>query len=153
MTTRIFKHQSSLAKKMALPGGRPVLSVLDAAQAVLETHRAAAMKSLQDNLTSLEQAYAARDRDQIYSRALAMLDIAGFFETGPLHPAAFSLCDISEPAGEHVWDWPSVEVHLRALRFILADDCRSTENSTVILEGLASVRSRPVRPSEDAAIV
>jgi hypothetical protein len=47
--------------------------------------------------------------------------------------------------GEGVWDWPSVEVHLRAIRMILANGCRESENTPVLLDGLASVRQRVVR--------
>ena len=146
---RIFKHQSTLAKKMAVPGGKPIDGALRAAETALETHKEAAMQTLDDTLSGLEACLATRDRDPIYVRAAAMLDMAGFFDTGPLHPAVFSLCEISDPAGGHVWDWPSVEVHLRALRFILGDGCRSTESSRVLLEGLASVRHRSTKAADD----
>jgi len=139
---KIFKHRSSLAKKMAVPGGKAVDDALQAAEAALETHRDAAMHTLDVTLIRLDACCAARERDQVYVQAAAMLDMAGFFETGPLHPAVFSLCEISDPAGDHVWDWPSVEVHLRALRMILLDECRTTQSSQVLLDGLASVRQR-----------
>lgn len=133
---------------MAVPGGKPISVALQAAEAGLETHRDSAMQTLDAMLTELEDRCAARDRDQIYVQAAALLDMAGFFETGPLHPAAFSLCEISDPAGGRRWDWPSVEVHLRALRFILSDGCRPTESSRVLLEGLASVRRQSMPDGE-----
>lgn len=146
---RIFKHQSSLARKMAVPGGKLIDSALRSAESALEAHRDAAMGTLDETLSSLEACFEARDRDQIYVRAAAMLDMAGFFDTGPLHPAVFSLCEISDPSGRHVWDWPSVQVHLRALRFILGDGCRTTESSRILLDGLASIRSRASRDSDE----
>lgn len=145
---KIFKHRSSLAKKMAVPGGRAIDDALQAAEAALETHREAAMHTLNETMVRLEAACAARDHNQVYVQAAAMLDMAGFFETGPLHPAVFSLCEISDPAGDHIWDWPSVEVHLRAIRLILGDSCRMTESSQVLLDGLASVRLRSIRTAD-----
>lgn len=147
---RTFKHRSSLAKKMAVPGGKPIDSALRAAETALETHRDAAMRTLDDILIELEASLEARDRDQIYVQAAAMLDMAGFFDTGPLHPAVFSLCEISDPSEESAWDWPSVQVHLRALRFILGERCRSTESSRILLDGLAAVRSRVMQGPDEA---
>ncbi|MGV9010938.1 chemotaxis protein CheE [Brevundimonas sp.] len=144
---KIFKHRSSLAKKMAVPGGKAIDDALQAAEAALDTHRDAAMETLQATLTRLDGSCAERDQGQVYLQAAAMLDMAGFFETGPLHTAVFSLCEISDPAGDHVWDLPSVQVHLSAIRMILSDDCRVTESSQILLEGLASVRRRSAEKS------
>lgn len=145
---KIFKHRSSLAKKMAVPGGKAIDDALQAAEAALETHREAAMHTLSETMNRLDAARTARDHKQVYVQAAAMLDMAGFFDTGPLHPAVFSLCEISDQAGDHIWDWPSVEVHLRAIKLILGDCCRSTESSQVLLEGLASVRLRSIRKAD-----
>ncbi len=146
---KIFKHRSSLAKKMAVPGGKAIDDALQAAETALETHREAAMHSLHATLTRLDGLCAARDRKQVYVEAAALLDMAGFFETGPLHTAVFSLCEISDPDGNHAWDWPSVQVHLSAIRMILSDNCRATESSQILLEGLASVRQRSLQKASD----
>jgi hypothetical protein len=140
--TKTFRYKSSLASKMAVPGGKSVGDALRAAEGALETHRDAAMQSLDGILTDLDAVCARRARSEVYERASALLDMAGFFDTGPLHPAVFSLCEISGGMDETVWDWPSVEVHLRAIRVILAADCRPSENTRLLLEGLTAVRQR-----------
>lgn len=143
---RTYKYKTNLARRMSAPGGRTVGEALRAAEGGLEMHREAAMRTLDANLTALEAACAARrpgTERQIYEQAAALLDMAGFFDTGPLHPVVFSLCEISDRMIENgQWDWPSVEVHVRALRLILMDDCRESENSRAILDGLAAVSRR-----------
>lgn len=143
---RTFKVTTSLADKMSRPGGRTAAAALSAADTALDGHRESAMKTLADTLAEL-QALAAHRSDhnhaKVYERAAALLDLAGFFETGPLYEAAYSLCEISDgmrAAG--TWHWPSVEVHLQALGLILTDDCRDSETSRTLLEGLKAVRAR-----------
>jgi hypothetical protein len=144
---KIFQYKSNLARKMAVPGGKSVDDALNAAEGALETHREAAMQSLGVILTGLDAICARRAQGEVYEQAAALLDMAGFFDTGPLHPAVFSLCEISDRMSDGAWDWPSVEVHLRAIRMILASGCRESENARVILEGLASIRQRFARRS------
>lgn len=142
---RTFRYKSNLARKMAEPGGKLIDDALNAAESGLESHREAAMQSLGVMLTDLDATCARRAQGEVYGQAAALLDMAGFFDTGPLYQAVFSLCEISDSMAEGMWDWPSVEVHLRAIRMILASDCRVSENATVLLEGLAAVRQRWVR--------
>ena len=143
--------KSSLADKMAQPGGRTMAEAVRAAESGLDSHREDGMRSLAATLVRLETACAAREAGaeaQVYELASAFADMAGFFDTGPLYSAAFSLCEASDRmiAGG-CWQWPSVQVHVHALRLMLADDCRPTEASRVLLEGLASVLARlPKQP-------
>jgi hypothetical protein len=146
---RLSKIKSSLARKMAAPGGRTVAEAVSCAEAGLESHREEGMRALAITLAQLETVCALREpgsEPKVYERAAALLDMAGFFETGPLYAAAFSLCEVSDrmlAAG--TWDWPSAAVHVRALRLILTDGCQDDESSRVILEGLATVARRWTR--------
>lgn len=122
-----------------------------AAEAGLESHREEGMRSLAVTLGRLEAACAARDEGaeaQVYELASAFADAAGFFDTGPLYAAAFSLCETSDRmmAGG-CWRWPPVEVHVRAMRLILAAGCESTEATRTLQEGLASIVARLPRQS------
>lgn len=140
---KIFKYKSNLARKMAVPGGRSVEAALAAADGALETHRDAAMGLLDRNLSDLEALCAERAEGRVYEIAGALLDLAGFFDLGAFHRAVFSLCEISDHMGTTGrWDWPSIDVHVRALRAILADDCRDTTGAAAVLEGLAAIRER-----------
>ena len=139
---KVFTYRSNLARKMGAPGGKSIDEALNAAEGALENHRDAAMKSLGAILTGLDAICARRAQGEVYEHAAALLDLAGFFDTGPLHPTVFSLCEISDCMTEDAWDWASVEVHLRAIRMILASGCRDSEDARVMLEGLTAIRQR-----------
>ena len=65
-----------------------------AAEAGVEGHREDAMRSLATTLGELESVCAGRDEGaetRVYELASAFTDMAGFFDTGPLYAAAFSL--------------------------------------------------------------
>lgn len=138
--------KSSLSKKMAVPGGRTVAEALSKAQAGVTSHRQAGLATMADQLAWLEATVAARTPDSgaaVYRVAAELLDMAGFFETGPFYQATFSLCEIADrmqTAG--TWDWPSIAVHVRAMQLILSDGCRTNAMSETILQGLASVTQR-----------
>lgn len=141
-----FKYRTNLARKMSAPGGCLVDDALAKAESGLEHHREAAMKTLAERLSGLEASCAARvpgSEPGVYDQSAALLDMAGFFHTGPLYKAAFSLCDLSDRMIEgNSWNWPSIAVHVQALRLILADDCRETEQASQILDGLATILRR-----------
>lgn len=147
---KIFKYKTNLARKMSAPGGCTVDEALSAAEGAIEGHREAAMEALDRMLVELEAACAARTAERIYDLAASLLDMAGFFDTGPFHQAVFSLCEVSDRMAE-AWDWPTVEVHVRALRLILREDCRESANSIVLLEGLAAIRRRALGAVADVA--
>lgn len=142
-TPRTFRVKSSLADQMSRPGGRTVASALSAAGVALDDQRNAAMRNLADTLGQI-QAVAARrgegDAARIYEGASTLLDIAGFFDTGPLYEAAYSLCEISDRMqAANRWHWPSVEVHIQTLTLILASGCCRTAASGALLDGLRAV--------------
>jgi len=150
-TTR--KIQTPLARKMAVLGGRTVAEALAQAERGVESHRAAGMSTLTATLVRLEQATTARApgaESTIYPLASELLDMAGFFDTGPLYKAAFSLCDIADKMhANDVWDWPSIDVHVRAMRLILTEDCKDSTTAKTVLQGLAAVAQRFARAPLD----
>lgn len=143
--------RSTLASKMACPGGRTMADAVKAAEAGLDSHRSEAMHVLALNLAQLEAVCAAQDDQaagRVYELASALADTAGLFDTGPLYAAVFNLCETSDRMSAcDCWHWPSVQVHVRALRLIFAADCRHTEASSILLEGLASIVARLPTPS------
>lgn len=143
---KTFKYRTNLARKMSASGGRSIAEAIDKGESGLEHHRAAAMKGLADRVSALEASCAAQvpgSEPGVYQQTAALLDMAGFFETGPLYKAAFSLCELSDRLIEiNAWNWPSIAVHVRALRLILADECRETEQASLILEGLSTILRR-----------
>lgn len=145
-TVKITRSKSSLSRKMARPGGRTVAEALDLAEKGLESHRDAGMARMTSLLVQLEEATALRGADSqtaIYALAADILDLAGFFETGPLYTATFSLCDIADRMQvDGVWDWPSIAVHVGAMRLILSEGCQSNATSEAVLQGLEAVKLR-----------
>ena len=142
-TMKIIWGSSSLSRKMAAPGGRTVQEALDLAQKGLETHREAGVAKMASLLAQLEDATAKKNIDSqgaIYPLAADLLDLAGFFETGPFYKATFSLCDIADRMQvEGVWDWRSVAVHVGVMRLIMSEGCRSTAISEAVLQGIGAV--------------
>jgi len=146
---RTFKVKSPLARQMLEPGGRLVRDAERLASEALEGHRDDVMATVAAALDALDAVYAAGvGRGQaagdagprIYELASSIIDLAGYFDTGPLYEAAYSLCDVSDrmiAAG--VWRWPTIQVHLQALRLILAGGCRAGRTSEALLSGLRSV--------------
>ncbi|WP_309629817.1 chemotaxis protein CheE [Brevundimonas sp.] len=140
---RTFKIKSTLARQMKDPGGRQVRDLERQAVAQLETHRDDAMATVGETLATLEALCAeapARAGPQVYALASSIVDLAGYFDTGPLFEAAYSLCEISDRMIQaDTWHWPSVQVHAQALRLILAGGCRTGRTSDTLLAGLRSI--------------
>lgn len=145
---RMTKVRSNLSLQMSRPGGRSMRSAIAQADIALEAHRDGAMDSVRHSLSELETICAAQAPDsqpRVYEAAAALLDLAGFFNTGPLYAAAYSLCDVSDRMSPDAWDWQAIAVHLRAMRLLIADDCRDSEMAKTMLEGLRAVTQRKAR--------
>ena len=137
------KVVSSLSKKMSEPGGLTVADIERRAKERLLSHKADAMRAVEVAVADLEQRVevgADRPDEAFYLTASKMLDIAGFFDTGPLYDAGYSLCellDVMQTKG--VWNGDSVRVHVRALRMILRAGCETTPQSASLLAGLKAL--------------
>lgn len=140
---RTTKVKSSLAKQLAAPGGRTLAEAQRLADEGLQSHKAVIMDDLGRLIGQLETLCVTRSaagQDRVYVLASALIDMAGFFDTGPLYDAGYSLCDLSDRmrAGG-TWSWPAVEVHVKALRLILASGCKPGKEADILLQGLGSV--------------
>lgn len=143
---RLLKIKSPLARQVHEPGGRTVRDAEMRANRELEVHRAPVMAAIVAAVDELEAISAEASPDagpRVYATASRIIDIGGYFDTGPLHEAVYSLCDVADRMiGAQMWHWPSIDVHLRALRLILAGDCRTSLSSAMLLDGLRSVAER-----------
>lgn len=140
---RLIKVATPLARQLARPGGRSVADAERRASAALEDHRLSVLDDLGRLIGELEALCAARAPDaapEVYRRAATLVDLAGFFDTGPLYDAAFSLCELSDriQAGP-AWAWPPIEVHVQALRLIHAGGCTGGGEAETLLKGLKAV--------------
>lgn len=137
------KVVSSLSRKMAEPGGLTVADIERRSRERLQKHRVDAMRSVEQAVVDLERRVvtgAEQPDEAFYLTASQMLDVAGFFDTGPLYDAGYSLCellDVMQTSGE--WNGESVRVHVRALRMILNEGCQNTPQSASLLNGLKAL--------------
>ena len=143
---RTLKIKTTLARQMAQPGGRTVADVERRANERLERHRDDVMTTVAGTITELELVVAAAtagSEPQVYRLASSLLDTAGFFDTGPLYEAGYSLCDVADRMQTSgAWSWPTVAVHVQAMRLILTGGCQADAASAALLAGLRSVAAK-----------
>ncbi|MEN5145093.1 chemotaxis protein CheE [Brevundimonas diminuta] len=140
---KIEKVTTRLAQQMAQPGGRTLVDVERRARERLVRHKGEVMAGIDAAIVELEGLCAARPDGaaaEVYRLASRVLDLAGFFDTGPLFEAGYSLADVADRmAVADAWDWPSVEVHVQALRLILNGGCERNAATDRMLAGLKAV--------------
>lgn len=146
---RIRKVATSLQYKMSRPGGSTAAELLSRAQSNLERQRDDALGLLAgdvDRLAALRAARSAGSEAQIYGLSSALVDVAGLLSIDPFYEAAYSLCETAsrmETAG--IWRWPAIEVHVRALSFILLEPAVRSPAAAQLLDGLKAVRDHAGR--------
>jgi len=140
---RTLKIKTSLAQQMAQPGGRTLADVERRANERLGRHKAEVMAEIEAAVAGLEGVCAsppAAAAAEVYRLASRVLDLAGFFDTGPLYEAGYSLADVADRmAAAGAWDWPPVQVHVQALRLILNAGCERNAATDHLLTGLKAV--------------
>lgn len=140
---RTQKIRTSLAQQMAQPGGRALADVERRANERLGRHKAEVIAEIEAAVAELEGLCAARSEAsaaEVYRLASRILDLAGFFDTGSLFDAAYSLADVADRmVAAGVWDWPPVQVHVQALRLILKAGCERNAATDHLLAGLKAV--------------
>ena len=140
---QIRRVQTSLQRQMARPGGRLVSEALSRAQKGLDAQRAQTLRILQANVQALAGLCATRPAQaggEVYALSSAMVDMAGFLDIPPFYDAAYSLCEVADRmSAAGIWSWPSVEVHVRALTLILAEEGRPSDATDQLLAGLRAV--------------
>ena len=139
----MFKVKSNLARQLKDRTGSLVRDLERQASEQLETRRDDIMASVAETLRTLETLCAAAPDDagpQVYALASSIVDIAGYYDTGPLFDAAYSLCKVSDRMIQTgTWHWPSIQVHAQALSLILAGGCRLDRTSETLLAGLSAI--------------
>ncbi|WP_284876978.1 hypothetical protein [Brevundimonas sp. MEB006b] len=139
----VRRVHTSLQRQMARPGGRLIIEAESRANQALDEQRDHVFTLLTANVDAIEALCATRPQDapaQIYAFASAMVDMAGYLDVPTFFEAAFSLCEIADRMkGAGSWSWPSVEVHVRALRLTLAAQGQTSADSNRLLEGLRAL--------------
>lgn len=142
----ITKITTSLAKQMAQPGGRTAEEMERRANERLERHRGDVMQTINQRIADLEaltRAKAEGTQTQVYPLVSRLLDTGGFFDTGPFYEAGYSLCETADllmASGK--WNWPSIEVHVHAMRLIFNNGCKSDQISDTLMQGLKAILAK-----------
>lgn len=136
--------KSRLAHQLAQPGGFSVDEAVRRAEAGIEARREDAVREMStvvERLADLCQTARAADHGAVYGLATALVDVAGLLDTGPFYQAAYSLCDVADQmTASGRWSWPSVEVHVSALRLLLRGPMTDAAGET-LLSSLAAVKA------------
>jgi hypothetical protein len=136
--------KSRLAHQLAQPGGCSVDEAVRRAEAGIEARREDAVREMSavvERLADLCQTARAADHGAVYGLATALVDVAGLLDTGPFYQAAYSLCDVADQMrASGRWSWPSVEVHVSALRLVLRGPMTDAAGET-LLSSLAAVKA------------
>lgn len=141
---RVIKVRTALSRQLSRPGGRSLAEAERLADAALQTHRTDAFAELGRLSRELEAACEARtaeDRARVYALAASLVDLAGFFDTGPFYDAAYSLCDLADRTRDGpLWSWDAIQVHVRTLRLLLAAGLGSpSPDAAALVSGLRRV--------------
>lgn len=141
---RTIKVRTALSRQLSRPGGRSLVEAEQLADAALQTHRADAFAELARLVSDLEAVCATRtesDRARVYALAATLVDLAGFFDTGPFYDAAYSLCDLTDRIRSRgLWSWDAVQVHVQTLRLLLLAGLGNPgAGSATLLAGLRRV--------------
>lgn len=140
--TRIRKR-SRLSKLIHAKGGVSVRAAVESARANLEPMRERGLEILNAHIDSLERHAAAQDRppvQAVYDLASAIMDTAGLFDMTEVCHAAFNLCEIADRhADDAPFDWRVVDVHVRALRFLMTLPSDEAEARRAVLAGLGRI--------------
>jgi hypothetical protein len=145
---RIFSVPNPLRKCLGRTAGITLDEAVRQAKANIETDREKALAEIDQWLQQVHRLAASMGegtdraaRDEIYRLSNAIANLAGVFELGPLHKAAYSLCELIDRLDVLQRACPSaVAVHvegMRALRHV--DPVRQQAAAHAILAGLAKV--------------
>lgn len=140
---KIIPVRHSLADQIRKPGGRTAAECVTRAQEALDEAHDKVMESIESLVKGLEATCAQRPADpadRVYDEAHAILDLAGFFDTGSLYGVAYSLCELSDSLrAQGRWDWTPVMLHVQALRLVLKAD--GDPAAQALVAGLGSLTS------------
>lgn len=147
---KIIPVRHNLADQIRKPGGRTAAECVARAQEALDEAHDTVMQSIEGLVADLEATCGERPvdpADRVYDEAHAILDLAGFFDTGPLYGVAYSLCELSDSLRtQGRWDWTPVTLHVQALRLVLK--AKEDPATQALVAGLGSLTSHVAAKAE-----
>lgn len=149
-SAKIIPVRHNLADQIRKPGGKTAAECVARAQEALDEAHDRVMESIEGLVADLEQTCAERPADpadRTYDEAHAILDLAGFFDTGPLYGVAYSLCELSDQLrSQGRWDWAPVQLHVQALRLVM--NAKDDPGTQALVAGLGSLTTHVARKGD-----
>lgn len=148
------QRRSRLAEMVDRPGGVSVGHALAQAQANLDGLKSQADAAVHDAVAELLTAprpdvSEASNLDLAYAASGRVIDAASPFARDDLCTAAKGLCDLLDAAPrEGGFDWRIVTVHAQAMKLLLALPTEAGEAREAIVQNLAEVLKRKLRPAQ-----
>ena len=149
----MVRPPNRLRTAMAAPGGFSAREAIRRSEAAVDTLREPCLAAIDAALTQIEQGFgaAAAERDQrdfevLYVLATRIIDSSIAVRNSGLDDAARALCDLADLSGEiGRWDWPSVQVHIEALKMLRANgEAMTKDQRRAVIEGLMKVTRKRV---------
>jgi len=142
---QFVKVRYKLTEKVAQAGGMTAGMAGERAGRELKAQREEAQRSLGAMLGTLEVMNRERTAQptEVYDAATQMVDIAGLFDMKMFCDAAYSLSELTDRLRNHGrQDWPSIGVHINALRLIWTKDEDASEEVKAMVDGLWALTDR-----------
>lgn len=139
------KVKYRLTEQVARPGGMTAGIASERAQRELAAHAGDAMKSLGAMIGRLEVMCQEKTAalDEVYTEGSTILDIAGLFNKRVLCDACYSLCElVDRQRTQQKADWPSIGVHVSALRLLWTKDGTDPALLKNVVDGLWAITDR-----------
>lgn len=140
-----IKVKYRLSEQVAKPGGMTAELANERAMRELAALGGDARKAIGATIGRMEEMCKAQEAsvDAVYDESTTVLDIAGMFNQRLLCDAAYSLCELTDrlrTVGRH--DWPSIGIHVNALRLIWSKDKAVGPEMKTVVDGLWALTDR-----------
>jgi hypothetical protein len=149
----MIRAPNRLKAAMAAAGGLSVREAVRRSEAAVDTLREPCLETIDAVLAEMELRFGpkAANREQeefetLYGLASRIIDVSIVVRHSGLDDASRALCDLADLSGEiGRWDWPSVDVHLEALKMLrAAGESMTKEQRNAVISGLVKVTRKRV---------
>jgi hypothetical protein len=149
----MIRPPNRLRAAMAASGGFSVREAVRRSEAAVDTLRDPCLESIDATLAEIELRFGpkaagrdAEDYDTLYGLATRIIDVSLVVRHSGLDDASRALCELADLSSEiGRWDWPSVEVHIEALKMLrAAGEAMTKDQRNAVIQGLVKVTRKRV---------
>lgn len=147
-----FKVKYKLSEQITREGGMTAAMATERAGREMKALEGQAREAVAATIESLDVLCKEQTAtmDAVYDLATAVLDVAGLYDQRLLCEAAYSLCEGADRLrSQSRVDWPSILVHVNAMKLICAAPPQQHASMKSLVDGLWAVVERLKDP--DAA--